>query len=400
LKVLFFQPPKYRGAYIEAEECCWGTGGRPIVPSQLLASATWAQKNGHTVAYRDYGIEDKPWRNVVAESRQYDYVITNVAHLYEIHYSQLEEISNLIIITIPEGYAQNFNTLLRPKLVAWHEPEYVITQYLDGVKVSQPTESSHFNEIPAINYALYPYHKKEGKVYVVQAARDCVYRCNFCVWGGSTLHTPKYTLKDPSVLVEELRQIAALKSYGDSVYLLASQITTNLDWLRRFTEEKKKNCRNLNYFSDVGVGELSDEKVQLLLDSGLRDATVGVEALSDGWLRRFNKPWTYESIKRGLLLMQKHGLPFHIILRCGVGETVQEIAESILHVSELSALGVKPSYVRWGKIIPYAGTALAERTEQPTYHTELKNYVEWLRTVGWMEPEAKKASPSSNPVAA
>jgi radical SAM superfamily enzyme YgiQ (UPF0313 family) len=208
-------------------------------------------------------------------------------------------------------------------------------------------------------------------------------------------------LKDPSVLVEELRQIAAVKSYGDSVYLLASQLTTDLDWLRRFTEEKKKICRNLNYFSDVGVGELSDEKVQLLLDSGLRDATVGVEALSDGWLKRFNKPWTYESIKRGLLIMQKHGLPFHIILRCGVGETVQEIAESILHVAELSALGVKPSYVRWGKIIPYAGTSLAEsRKEQPIYHTELKNYVEWLRTIGWMEPEAKKASPSSNPVAA
>ena len=74
-----------------------------------------------------------------------------------------------------------------------------------------------------------------------------------------------------------------------------------------------------------------------------------------------------------------------MILRWGVGETQTDIIESMANASEMQELGIKPSYVKWGKITPYKGTQIYEKykNEEQVCLPQLKTFVEWMKQLGW-----------------
>jgi radical SAM superfamily enzyme YgiQ (UPF0313 family) len=372
MNVLLFNSPLCAEIYfIEAEECCFGMVGRPVVPFTLLRYATFLKQKGYSVTFRDYAIERLPWEQALRELAKYDMAVTSLVHgalaheQYKAFYEPLKGQQNLIALCFPDAATDEYYECLQLE-----------RRRLDRFMRLVPD----FGELEVpIDYDLYPYHSTPNKVYVVQVATGCRYNCNFCVWAGKP-----YQLRAPSAVIEQLREITQRKTPRDLIFVLSSQITSDRTWLREFVGLKENLLPTLAFQGDIGIGEVDDEIAGLLKRSGIENATVGAEALSDGWLRKFRKAWTYASIKRGLLALQKAGVTYHLILRCGIGETVSDITESMKNLTELNSLGIKPGYVRWGKIYPYLGTAIANMQGKQEFRPELKLLVASLRTVGWI----------------
>lgn len=382
MRVLLFNPPLYEGTYYtEAEECCFGATGRPVVPHNLLRIASFLHEKKHRVQFIDYGIEGKPWDAVIREVPRWDFAVTSVIHggfyheRYLAFYKPLTGLKNVVALSHPESATNE----TQERLSLSNEKHDQFQKFIPS-----------FNEKIQIDYSLYPYHQIAGKVFVVQASTGCRYNCNFCVWAGK-----KFQPRKPLAVVTQLANVKAVMAPRDLVFLLSSQITGDKAWLKEFVELKEKLVPDLSFQGDIGIGEVDEETAVLLKRSGIENATVGAEALSNGWLRKFRKAWTYESIKSGCLNLQKAGVSYHIILRCGIGETPADIAESIRNSTELHDLGVKPGYMRWGKIYPYPGTDIAHLDGKQVFPRELNDYVKHLGTLGWLKPvEPKKASPS------
>jgi radical SAM superfamily enzyme YgiQ (UPF0313 family) len=350
LRVLLFNPPLYLDQYyIEAEECCFGAPGRPVVPYGLLRTASFLHMMKYQVQFIDYAVEEKPWSFVLKEIPKWDLAVTSVIHGGFYHsqflafYTPLRGQKTLIALSYPESATnetQEFLSLNREKHAQFQK---LIPSFDQEIKV---------------NYSLYPYHGIASKVFIVQASTGCRYNCNFCVWAGK-----RFQPRMPRDVVAQLADIRALMTPSDFVFLLSSQITGDKAWLKEFVELKEKLVPDLTFQGDIGIGEVDEETALLLKRSGIENATVGAEALSDDWLRKFRKPWTYESIKSGCLNLQKAGVSYHII----------------------HSVGVKPGYVKWGKIYPYPGTAIAHLAGKQSFLPELKLYVEQIRQVGWIK---------------
>lgn len=372
MKVLLFNLPLYDGKfYTEAEECCFGFVGRPIVPHNFLRIASHLARSGSKVDIIDYGILKKSWDDVLSDVENYDLTVTSFFHgayqhlRYLAFYEPLHHRKNVIGLCYPEAIQKEVYSYL-------HLSEDALKRFLARIP--------GFEKEVRFNYGLYPYHHVPRKVYVVQSATGCRYNCNFCVWAGK-----KHIAREPKAVIAQLAAIEKLRTPRDDVFLLCSQITTDKGWLRRFVELKEKSIPDLGFFGDIGIGEVDEEIAGFLKRSGIVNATIGAEALSDGWLRKFRKAWTYASIKRGLLNLQKAGVTYHVILKCGVGETLQDIGESMKNLTELVELGIKPEYTRWGKIYPYPGTAIAHLEGKQEFRKELSNYTSLLKTVGWIK---------------
>jgi len=373
LKILFFNPPLYADKYYtEAEECCFGMAGKPVVPHNLLRIASTISNFRVKATFKDYAIENKTWPDVLTDLEDYNLAFTPILHggtahnRYLAYYEPLHHNKKVVALCYPDAIAPEVYQYLR---LDYDASLRLMHQWIP-----------RFNGNSQINYSLYPYHNTAGKVYVVQAGTGCKYNCNFCVWAGK-----KYQLRPVDDVINQLSHIDRVRAPRDEIFLLSSQITSDPEWLQRFVEEKTKWLPNIRFYGDIGVGEVTEAIASLLKKSGIMNATVGAEALSDGWLRKFRKPWTYDSIKRGLLALQKADVTYHLILRCGIGETQADIAESIRNLVELNNLGVKPDYVQWGKIYPYPGTDISTLEGKQEFLPELKLYVDWLKDLGWIK---------------
>jgi len=375
LTVLVLRPPMLRlgerRCFDEGEDCCFGGPGRPIVPAVLLAVASELKRRGFDVAFIDLSLEKNPYETLedsgldaVLDRYNPDTVITSTTIFFK---EQLTFISKAlkergiehVTISVPEGYHEDLEGFA--DFVAYSEPEHTIPDYLQGYAGEQPYPAL-FDHVKAIDYSIYPsrYNAVPGKVWVVQASRGCRYSCNFCVWGGSTLKRHPMRYKNPAVLVNELKQVSERRNVNDYCYVLTSQLTSDLRWLQWFSKLKEKACPELTFQADIGVGELTDENVALLKRLNLGNVTVGAEALDDRWLMRMNKPWRAESIQRGLRLLEKYEVPYHIILRYGAGETAKEVEQSIRNIRALAKDGIKPDYVKLGPLVAYKGTRLVD----------------------------------------
>jgi hypothetical protein len=372
LKILLFNPPLYMNQfYHEAEECCFGAPGRPVVPYALLRAASFLQTIKYQVQFRDFAIEGKSWSLALREIPKWDRAVTSAIHGGFYHkqflafYEPLRGQKNLVALCYPESSNDEIQAFLS----------------LDREKHDQFQKLiPSFNVEVQVNYELYPYHNVPSKVFIVQASTGCRYNCNFCVWAGK-----RFQPRKAKNVIDQLAEVGRLMTPSDFIFLLSSQITGDKAWLKEFVDLKEKLAPDLRFQGDIGIGEVDEETALLLKRSGIEDATVGAEALSDGWLRKFRKPWTYESIKTGCLNLQKAGVGYHLILRCGIGETSSDIAESTQNLIALDSLGVKPGRVKWGKIYPYPGTAIADRLGKQEFRPELKLFVAKLRDVGWIK---------------
>jgi len=378
MKIAFVVPPALpNGQFIAAEDCCGSAGTGRLLPAGILAMANESRLAGHEVQYFDASIEpvNLTGFDAVVFTILWHYHDKTMAAMTPI----IKDIPIKVAWSIPHGYAEDYAKLY-PMLsfVVYSEPEMVIPSLplsrrdygcawlsaTAGIKW-QDGGAMHgggynptcIDKLRPIDYdGLVPTrYWKHYTQTAYQVTRGCPYRCIFCMWGGSTVTDRTFKMRRPEVVAEDIEKIRRLSNGKIVLYLLAAQLTTDLKWLKRFcalVEDDPWTWR-----SNVNLVELTNEKMDLLKRAGMVQAVAGLEALTDKTLAMINKAHTFKQAVKGIKVLEKSGIPYRLHLRCGFGETEQDVTESLANLKVLSGLMTR-GQVDLGPLIYYRGTEI------------------------------------------
>jgi len=374
MKVAFVNPPRLdSGRFVEAEDCCWGAVSIRVLPSMLLACASQMED----AVYVDLSIEDA---SALAKAHA-DVVVYPLAWQY--HRETYKKMSVIcgrtpqIILAIPSGYMMEYAFLKPyPFTVAYSEPELALSLLKDdlvhwrqhtmglawvdslGLYNQSSPNNNCLDTLKGTDFSIVP--ERYWRYYAwacYQVTRGCPYRCTFCVWGGSTVTDLAFKMRSASQTAEDINVLRKRSQQAGAkvfLYLLASQLTTNLKWIQDFHSIM---CKNPYPFqSNVNVFDLSDEKIRLLKESGMTLVSVGIEALTDSLLEKINKRHRFEHVLEGLKVLDKYYSSYTCHLRDGIGETVADIEESKANVVKLYDAGIRHARFHIGPVIAYKGT--------------------------------------------
>lgn len=388
MKIAFVNPPSiYDGKFgIEAEDCCWGRSARRILPYALLSAASQVKR--HDVKYFDMAIDE------VEETCEINEFGPD-AVVYPVVYQELDELVRVtrelpgrhVRLAYPPGYADEL--VERDKYVIYSEPEQALG-FLDSYnyvrkwavntpgivyrgKLQENTTpmNNQLHLLNDIDYSLVPEHYwPYYRLAVYQVTRGCPYRCHFCSWGGSTVTDRTFRRKDPAQVA---RDICSLRDHANRhrgtdrnrpipLYLLASQMSGSVVWLKKF--HRLMSPRPYPFQTNVNAHELTAEKLRLLMESGLRTTSIGVECLTDRLLKKINKPHTFDEVLAAVNLLEGAEISYSLHFRYGFGETETDIEESLENLDELKKV-ITGNMCRMdiGPFIYYKGTRLRDKVD-------------------------------------
>lgn len=418
MRLAFVNPPRIgrKKRAVEAEDCCWGLG--PLVlPAMLLACASEAQRAGHDVAFVDLAI-DKP-------QALPDFALDAVVHALAwqwhgiVNKAMAEACGNVprVVLAVPPGYAKRYAELDPAPLFALHsEPERGMhplpgkgtgftdwlphTCTLAGIQVEMPDNS--LDQLGAVDYTLVPTHYwQHYAAAIYQVTRGCPYRCSFCVWGGSTVTDPTFKMRPAQQVADDIGQIRRLsvEARGKPIplYLLCAQLTTNEKWIADF--ERAMQGVPYPFQANVNLGDLTADKLRVLMKCGLVSTSIGLEAVTTPLLGMLGKPYTFERAVHGLLTLQEVGINWKAHVRYGFGETAEDVAEATANLLKMKGAGLRNPRIDFAPIVHYEGTRIREEATYelgPLPGSEVERlamadppdwspFVDRLREYGWLK---------------
>jgi hypothetical protein len=397
MRIAFVIPPRMHWQrFVEAEDCCFRASKKRHLPAMLLACASQLDN----AIFVDLSIDDPL---VLREAKPDVIVYPVVWNHYQTIMSSMDKIASdwpRIILPMPPGYAQYIMERSPGTFCAvYSEPEAVLADLgrmdvrrlkrwramTQGIVWYDEKGELHdsgpldncLDKINGTNFELVPSHYWQYyKVVIYQVARGCPYRCKFCVWGGSTVTDRTFKMRPARQVVRDLWQMRYLanralgrpQGYSDPItlYLLSAQLTTRLDWIKRFHIMMKGNP--WPFQSPVNLFDITEEKLALLMQSGLSRTSAGLDACSDKMLRRLGKRHSFDQAIKGALILDQSSIPYTLHVRIGYGETPDDIREAATNLQRMYDAGVRRAQINFGHLVHFKGTQLAE---YPPYPVEL-----------------------------
>lgn len=195
----------------------------------------------------------------------------------------------------------------------------------------------------------------------VQTARGCPHKCEFCA--SSILLTPKYKVKPPEKVIEEIRAIKRV-------------------WPRPFIEFADDNSfvhrpggkellrllapEDVRWFTeaDIAVGE-DDELLGLMREAGCQQVLVGLESPSAESLRGLETASDWKARKAGRYLeniarIQSHGITVNGCFILGLDDHTPETFDQVFDF--IRASGLYEAQVTL--LTPFPGTPLYRRLKE------------------------------------
>ena len=424
MNVVFVAPPVLdNGRFTMAEDCCWGTRGTRILPIMMLSCASQMED----ASFVDLSIDPpSKLREKKADVVIYPLMWNNHEEIHQ-KMSQICGNTPTIILAVPSGYMLDHAMLKpRPYAVIYSEPEKVVkgldrlstrgdlqswragakgiawANQSDVVHKTEPLPTC-MDDLEDTNFHIVPTHYwRHYGVLGYQISRGCPYRCHFCVWGGSTVTDPTFKMRPAKQTAEDLMQLRSLAKEHNAkalIYTLSAQLTTNLNWIKQFRDYMARDP--YLFQGNVNLYDLTDEKMQLLKESGLTSISVGVEAVTDSLLEKMNKKHRFKHIIQSMKVLDKHYDRYICHLRIGFGETDKDIAETNINLARIKRAGIHNARFHFGPIVFYKGTYWGEHPPcpverhnnlgYPAYCPRMAGIPDWrpaaelLKRYGWVK---------------
>jgi radical SAM superfamily enzyme YgiQ (UPF0313 family) len=232
---------------------------------------------------------------------------------------------------------------------------------------------------------------------VYQVSRGCPWRCHFCVWGGSTVTDRTFRMRPPEQVATDLiglrRTVNKYLKLLEPIplQLLSAQMTTDIRWIREF--HSLMNDDPYPFQGNINLHELTEENLELLTQVGMTGFSAGLEALTDPLLKRMNKSNDFEDIIRGIKILNKADVNYHLTMMSGgYGETEAEIRETLDNIDIIRERGIEHSKITvGGPVIYYKGTVFGENPpEEIVYDKRHEGFRQkHIHIAAWMEVSEK-----------
>jgi anaerobic magnesium-protoporphyrin IX monomethyl ester cyclase len=206
--------------------------------------------------------------------------------------------------------------------------------------------------------------KKRGMLfYQTVTSRGCPYRCNFCCWSKIKDIQPdcnQLRRRSPQNVVSELKQvIGRFPFFKEITFSDDSFFGSPTEYVKEFSNLYKKEI-GLPFQCLAGPTTITDEKMELFVDAGMKNIQVGVQAASDRILKLYNRPTTVKQIDNAVRTIHKFipriHPPIYDFILDNPYETKEEVIETLKFIQQMP----QPFFLQIFSLVFFPGTKLYE----------------------------------------
>lgn len=205
---------------------------------------------------------------------------------------------------------------------------------------------------------LLDYYYRKTHMFSLQTKRGCPFSCVYCTYPELEGRTVR-----PRDLDTVCGQIAHYhEKFPDALFFFVDSIFNDRRGeYKTFLREMRNRCGRIPFSGFITPEGLTPEDIELLHDSGMILADIGLDATSDTTLRGMGKRFSFDHARRCIERMRelKIGLSCSVMVG-GPGETYATLEEGIanLHRLEPTTVGI------FSGVRIIAGTPLYELAKQ------------------------------------
>lgn len=182
-------------------------------------------------------------------------------------------------------------------------------------------------------------------------SRGCTHSCGFCyhgIWGK------KYRLRPAENVVEEIAQLKKAHDI-DFIGLVDDNTIADDDWTADFCKQLIAAELDIRWGCHARVDQVSEDKLQLMRESGCEYIGFGIESGSQTILDAMNKKVAPVMAERAIRRVRYYGMQANGTFMCGYpGENIDTLRETAKFMKQNDMLG------NMFFTAPYPGTQLYE----------------------------------------
>lgn len=221
---------------------------------------------------------------------------------------------------------------------------------------------SDLNVIP--DYSIFPEKRivrvmqgRQERMLQVEIDRGCPYQCTYCCGPAirnSYVCEKYYRQKSVDQII---REMFVLKNLYDPTYFDFSSETFLLrptSELKEFMQRYRKEI-DIPFWCQTRPETITESKLKLLKEGGIADIQFGIEHGNEQFRKeKLNRKGSNELIKRNLVLVEKHKIPYTVNMIMGFAEeTREQVFDSINFMK-----GFSPKTINVYLATAYKGTML------------------------------------------
>jgi len=415
MKTLLMNPPTaYQGKFVSREQCGIGVVEKRFLPSEILLSAGYLEKQGHEVSFVDLGdgeMDFAPYSAVV--------VWVSVLHTYESDLKWLaraKESGCRTVMVLNEPYGRfEAETMERHPFVdaavrlperelsldallkSWERnetPEYPGLLFRRGAEIADTGRHPLRRDLSHLTSCAEWLRRQPLKEYDavgITPGRGCSAGCGFCLYAA----TAQRKRPIPDVL-EEVETVAGEVNH---LFFLDPDLPSTREWTTSFCRELARRRLPVRWRSDLRPEDAEPGLLELLHASGCEEVLMAVETLDPAIREKIGAGLSAEQLRSAIRLVRGAGIRpvvfFYIGLPWDGPESLARI-EDFLRSEPLASFFLK-------QVRPWPGTPVGEafrtmklldhepavgdyaHSDRPfcrTEHLSLEELAEWKRRIG------------------
>lgn len=218
---------------------------------------------------------------------------------------------------------------------------------------------------------LIPFEERHiGGMIFFQTERGCPQACSYCtnnilreIYKGKSdilrTHSVDYVIKFLKDLKERFPSISTI-DIRDETFLIRP-----IPWIEEFSVKYKKEIglrlKCLSEPASMGIENLSDRKIELLVEAGLTDIIIGIQSGSDQLnFKLYNRFISRKQVLAAATILNKYKdrlTVMYDIISCNPYETSEDILQTIDLIMQLP----KPFYCSVNNLVFFEGTPLYKK---------------------------------------
>jgi len=194
----------------------------------------------------------------------------------------------------------------------------------------------------------------------VSTMRGCPYTCKWC---SRAVYGLSYRRRNPELVADEIQELQQNYTF-DSIWFVDDVFTINPKWMRDFAKVIADRKIKIRYEIISRSDRLSEEMLDLLVQSGCFRIWIGAESGSQNIIDAMDRRVDVKNVREMIQLTRKKGMEAGTFIMLGYpGETEEDIRETINHLVESN-----PHHFTITLAYPIRGTELFEETKM--HHTQ------------------------------
>lgn len=199
-----------------------------------------------------------------------------LSHITSIDYIVLGE-GETIFLSLLDSISNGIKVHDIPGLSYRHNEDVVINQRADFIKDLDSLPFPTFPHLTKNNYHFYTQYEKFGPLRTIPilTSRGCPFHCNFCatteVWGS------RWRYRSPSSVLKEIKH--NLQKYDiQAVWFVDDNFNSNPGRMLQISQEIKQKHPHLKWISNVRIGNLTENHIKIMAESGCISIEFGAES--------------------------------------------------------------------------------------------------------------------------